>query len=109
MSDLADLDDPANAAFTDRVTWYLGEMMHRACRADGGGRTTTEDPPRQADESVRVDESMRADAYRLARASGKDWPIMPRRKLNWLIESGNPLYLFDGDHYFTHPPPPKAS
>ena len=102
---VADLDDPANAAFTEGVAWYLGEILRRAEPGKWRWAHYDKDEPRPADESFRVDDSMRADAYRLARTNNKDWPIMPRRKLNWLIESGNPLYLFDDDHYFTHPHP----
>jgi hypothetical protein len=96
---VADLDDPANAAFTDVTSWYLGEMLRRA--APGKWHWVYYDGA----EPFPVDGSLRADAYRLARTDNKDWPIMPRRKLNWLIESGNPLNLYDDDHYVSHPHP----
>lgn len=102
---VAHLDDPANAAFTDGATWYLGEILRRAEPGKWRWKYYDRDEPLPADESFRVDESLRADAYRLARTDNKDWPIMPRRKLNWLIESGNPLDLYDDDHYFLHPHP----
>jgi hypothetical protein len=102
---VAHLDDPANAAFTDGVTWYLGEILRRAQPDKWRWAYYDKDEPRPADESFRVDESSRADAYRLARTDNRDWPIMPRRKLNWLIESGNPLDLCHDDHYFSHPHP----
>ena len=102
---VAHLDDPANAAFTDGVTWYLGEILRRAQPDKWRWAYYDKDEPRPADESFRVDQSSRADAYRLARTDNKDWPIMPRRKLNWLIESGNPLDLCHDDHYFSHPHP----
>lgn len=102
---VTDLDDPTNAAFTDGVVWYLGEILRRAEPGKWRWASYDTDEPRPADESFRVNDSMRGDAYRLARTRGKDWPIMARRKLNWLIESGNPLGLFDDDHYLTHPHP----
>jgi hypothetical protein len=102
---VAHLDEPANAAFTDGATWYLGEILRRAQPRKWRWAYYDKDEPRPADESFRVDESLRADAYRLARIDNKDWSIMPRRKLNWLIESGNPLHLYDDDHYFSHPHP----
>ena len=102
---VADLDDPVNVTFIDVTSWYLGEILRRAEPGKWRWAYYDKDEPRPADESFRVDESLRADAYRLASTENKDWPIMPRRKLNWLIESGNPLNLYDDGHYVSHPHP----
>jgi hypothetical protein len=92
-SAVADLDDPANADFTDGITWYLGEILRRS-------------DPREW-RWVRWDEHepTRADEHRLARGNTDKWPIAPRQKLNRLIESGNPLDLYHDDHYVSHTQP----
>jgi hypothetical protein len=87
---VADLDDPVNAAFTDGATWYLGEILRRAEPGKWRWAYYDKDEPRPADESFRVDESLRADAYRLARMDNKDWPIMPRAQAELAHRIGQP-------------------
>jgi len=81
MPTIEHLDDPANAALTEGLTWYLGEIL---CRLEPGQWQWV---------CCEDHDSSLADRYRVARTGSCEWPIMPRRKLNYLIESGNPLDL----------------
>lgn len=84
------LDEPANAAFIDGLTWYLGEIL---CRLEPGQWSWIYDDKHQ---------QWRADEYRVVSKVVK-WDSIPLRcKLNWLIESGDPLDLYRDDHYVIH-------